>query len=539
MSVEGSHPSEILASPGSDGLLAAMPEVKRPPGADGPAAAALRVSGLAKSFGATRALRSCSFALAPGEVHAIIGENGTGKSTMVKILTGAMRPDQGSIEIAGRELPSFPHPKAAIRAGIAGVFQNVMVVGAQSVLDNLWLGTDGLIRRGVEESVRRARGAEVLGKLLASPPPLDVPAETLALSERQACAIARALLRDPNVLILDEATSALDVETRDRLFAILRRLATQGSSTIFISHRMDEIEEIGDSITVMRAGETVRTLNRGDVSSRELVRLMTGSEHLPEGKLLQPERAGVVAEPVLSARRLILTPGGDPVEVTIRPGELVGLAGLEGHGQDRFLHALAGVRPLGGEVLVAGPGGVIRVRSRSHATAHGIAYVPRDRQVEGVFETLSIRDNFALPTLSDDRRGGLISHRRSGRRLSRYIDLLSIKLSDPRHAITTLSGGNQQKVVLARWLALNPRVLLLNDPTRGIDPGAKHDLYRLLVSLTSQGIAVVMLSTDLDELLDLTHRVLVFREGTIFTEIAREGLTRDGLVASFFGRKEV
>jgi ABC-type sugar transport system ATPase subunit len=380
----------------------------------------------------------------------------------------------------------------------------------------------------------------MLRELLGSEPDLDAPAETLPLSERQACAVARALLRDPDVLILDEATSALDVATRERLFGILGRLARTGKSVVFISHRMDEVEEIGDAITVLRAGETVATVRRGESSSRELVALMTGAEHLPERRLLGDGGARIRSqgEPLLAARGLVLRPGAVPVDATIRPGELVGVAGLEGHGQERFLHALAGARPAGGDVLVSTSNGPMALRSRRQATQHGVAYLPRDRQSSGVFEALSVRDNFGLPTLPADRRAGFVSNARTGRRLADYVARLRITLADSRREITTLSGGNQQKVVLARWLAVRPRALLLNDPTRGIDPGAKHDLYELFAGLAREGVAIVMLSTDLDELLDLMDRVLVFREGEIFAELPRSGLTRNALVASFFGRRD-
>ena len=498
--------------------------------------AVLRAVDLAKAFGVTRALESASLTLEAGQVHAVIGENGSGKSTMVKLLTGVTRPDHGTIEIGGKVMAGLRSPREALDAGIVGVFQNIMVVGPQSVLDNLWLGFDGTFRRRVGDEERRTRGAEVLDELLGGSLRLDGEAGLLSLSDRQALGIARALLQRPKVLLLDEATSALDIATRDRLFAILRRLASQGASVVFISHRMDEIEEIGDRITVMRAARTVATVQRGEATTSELVRLMVGSARIREEKRLAARREKPDEVTLVEARNLVLVQSGQPINQTFRVGELVGIAGLEGQGQERFLKVLAGVRPLAGEVLVAQDSTAVRVSSRRRAESLGVAYVPRDRQNAGIFNTQSIRDNFGLPTVGRDRRFGLVSSARTSNRFAEYVASLRIMLGRDRDPISTLSGGNQQKVVVARWLAHHPKVLLLDDPTRGVDPGAKVDLYELLVDLANGGVLVIMISTDIDELIELMDRVLVFREGAVFSELSGSELDRHNLVANFFGR---
>lgn len=499
----------------------------------GETAIVLAVKELAKTYGSTQALRSCSLALKAGEVHAVVGENGSGKSTMVKIITGVTQPDDGLINIGGTVRPSFRNPRESINAGIFGIFQNMMVVPTRSVLENLWLGFDSGLTRRLTAQEQRARGAAALEELLGKVPNLDTEAGLLPLSEIQALGIVRALLREPRVLILDEATSALDIATRDRLFLILKRIVSTGTAGLFISHRMDEIEEIGDVITVMRAGETVATVERGEASTADIVTMMAGAEReAAEQSRARHEAAGHQPQPVISTRGLILSDGAPPIDQTITAGELVGVAGLEGHGQERFLQVLAGARPASGTVV---RGGETVVRSRKHGNALGIAYVPRDRQTAGIFESLSISDNFAIGTVAEDRRLGLLTRARTRVRLKEYIGSLKIRLRDPADPISTLSGGNQQKVILARWLAARPRVLLLDDPTRGIDPGAKRDLYDLLATLTASGMAVVMVSTDIDELVELTDRVLVFREGTVYSELPHDGLTRNALVASFFG----
>ncbi|MEU9451137.1 sugar ABC transporter ATP-binding protein [Streptomyces sp. NPDC048277] len=500
---------------------------------------ALEVTGLAKSFGATRALRSCSLRLLAGEVHALMGENGSGKSTLVKILTGVHAPDSGGYQVAGRAV-RLGGPAAAIAAGVMAVYQEVLVVGPRSVLENVWLGADGVFRRKISEPDKRARAAAVLGELLGEVPDLDTPVEQLSLSDRQACGIARALVREPRVLILDEATSALDVATRDRLFEAIARRKAAGMAVLFVSHRMDEVDAISDRVSVLRSGESVATLDADDATTAELVRLMTGAEHLtdiPEGGALA-HRSGPAADaPVLlRVRGLRLRPDADPVDFELRAGEMVGLAGLEGHGQDAFIKALWHGPAGEGSVARVEVGGETEIRSEQRAAAAGIGYVPRDRRGEALFGTLSVRENFSAATQDKDTRFGLLSRASALSRFAEYRSGLKVRMGRESDPITTLSGGNQQKVVIARWLARRPDVLLLNDPTRGVDIGAKRDIYALLDELTARGVAVVMLSTEVDEHIELMDRVLVFREGAHSTTLDRKALTRQSLVAAFFGR---
>jgi ABC-type sugar transport system ATPase subunit/ribose/xylose/arabinose/galactoside ABC-type transport system permease subunit len=482
-----------------------------------PPATLLRIEGVTKAFGPTVALRGCSLELRAGEVHALMGENGSGKSTLVKILSGVHRPDNGQVLVEQSPLRAS-NPRAAAAAGVATVFQEVQSVPGQSVLDNLWLGTDGMLRRhagggangaapgAAPSEGRRELAKGVLTDLLGHCPDalLSAPAGSLSLSERQAVAIGRALLRTPKVLILDEATSALDVATRMRLFAAVRRLVEGGGAVLFISHRMDEVTEIADRVTVLRSGESVATLDRAEATPGRLVELMTGGESLVQHEAL------AVAAAALGG--VVLAHDG----LTLRAGEIVGLAGLEGQGQDEYLRSL-------------------RAASGQDGTQVRVAYVARDRREESIFPPLSVRENFTAATLAADARGGLISARAAAARFAGYAARLKIRLGRDTDPITTLSGGNQQKVVIARALASEPRVLLLNDPTRGVDIGAKRDIYALLRELATSGIAIVMLSTEVDEHLELMDRVLVFRDGATAAELDGAGLTRAAIVGEFFG----
>ena len=298
---------------------------------------------------------------------------------------------------------------------------------------------------------------------------------------------------------------------------------------------MDEIEEVADRITVLRSGRSVATVDRGEATSGELVRLMSGADHLTAGAEADvPASERIRGDGVLLARGVRLRSEAPAIDFTLHAGELVGLAGLEGHGQDSFLRTLS-MGAAEGSVLRLDDGRETVIRSPAQAADNGVVYVPRDRRSESLFPSLSIRDNFAAPTLAVDRQLGVVRRTRTDARLRHYRDELAMKLTSAGLPITTLSGGNQQKVVMARWLAVDPSILLLNDPTRGVDLGAKRDLYKLLRELTDKGVGVVMLSTELDELIELMDRVLVFREGGVFAELPRQELARETLVASFFG----
>jgi ABC-type sugar transport system ATPase subunit len=496
----------------------------------------LRVSGVTKSFGATPALTDGSFELRRGEVHALVGENGSGKSTLVKVISGVHRPDRGTTEFSGEQL-RLRNPQAAQGLGIITVFQEVLVAESCSVLENVWLGSDTWASRTPLKE-KRVRAAETIEQLLGRQLDLNQRAEDLSLADRQVCCIARALVRRPKVLVLDESTAALDIATRDRLFEVVRGIAASGVGVIFITHRMDELLAIGDRLTVLRSGATVATVQQGEWSPAELIRMMTGADALADeaSEYASPidERRGAA---LLSVRGLRLKEGCEPVSLTIEAGTLIGVAGLEGQGGDDFLEALRGGSKASGDVIrTAGDDDAV-IKTPQQAADAGIVYIPRDRRLDSLVGWMSVRENFALPTLPQDRRFGWLSLRASRRRLEPYARALGIVFASDNDSIRSLSGGNQQKVVIARWLAYRPRVLILNDPTRGVSISTKRELYKVLAALVESGVAVVMLSSELDEHLELMDRVLVFREHTLSTVIERQFLSRDRLVGAFFGER--
>jgi ribose transport system ATP-binding protein len=490
---------------------------------------AIEASGVSKHFGGVQALRSASFSADFGEVHALVGENGAGKSTMIKILSAVLPPDEGTLRVKGSEV-SLASPLEARRLGVGTVFQELTLLPWMTVAENLLLGSEpkgptGLIRRGR----LAARSAEILADFgVEGIDPLDLVA-SVPLAQRQTIEIVRTLLRDPEILFLDEPTSALAEREVEWLFGLVRGLRERGRCIIFTSHRWGEVVDLADRITVFRNGESVAT--REHMDEAEAVTLMTGRTiermypELPE----LPDGADVALE-VRDLRGARV----DGVSFQLRRGEVLGVGGLAGQGQrDLFMTLFAARRSAGGEILVGGK----RVRLRNPHDAIearlGIALVPEDRKTEGLMLPLSVRDNLSLVVLSRVSRAGIVRRLLENRLVSRMVERLQIRTGRVAvQEVGTLSGGNQQKVLIGRWLLAEPDVMLLYDITRGVDVGTKHDIYQLMVELIGEGKALLFYSSDTEETAHVCHRVLIMREGRIAGELTGDEIDAERLVAA-------
>jgi ribose transport system ATP-binding protein len=491
---------------------------------------AIEGASVRKSYGGVLALDDAAFSAAPGEVHALVGENGAGKSTMIKALAGVIRPDSGRLLIGGEEV-RLRSPQDALRRGVATVFQELTLLPRMTVAENLLMGREP---RGVAGLIRRRELPGAAEELLAEHEVESVDpgelVENLPLAQQQLVEIVRAVMRRPAVLILDEPTSALAKREVDWLFGLVRRLRDDGSCVVFTSHRWSEVTDLADRITVFRNGTDVGT--REQLSEEEAVSLMTGREVStaytePESK---PEK-----EVVLEAEDLT-APGLNGVSVSLHAGEIVGIGGLEGQGQRELFHALFGLTPAGGALQIRGKS--TRLHSPRDAIRAGIAFIPQDRKAEGLLLPMTVRENLTLPILRRIAAAGLLRPAREKRIAQGMIDRLSIDARRPGQPVGTLSGGNQQKVLLGRWLLADSRILLLYDVTRGVDVATKQDIYELIAKLAADGRAILFYSSDTEEIAHLCHRVLVLREGAVAQELDGPGISAEDIIGASF-REEV
>src|SRR6185312_7727015 len=490
-----------------------------------------RMEGVSKRYGGVRALDHAELAVNAGQIHGILGENGAGKSTLIKIMSGVVAPDEGRMMLDGKEV-SFASPAAANDAGIVCVFQELSLIPHLSVADNIVISNPpkrfGMIDRRkqrvlAEEALARAGAADIHPLALVK----DLP-----LSRRQMVEIAKALARKPRILILDEATSALTATDVSRIFDVLKRLREEGLALLYISHRMHEIAELADLCTVFRNGSNVATYEAGTKSDNEVVQMMIGREYT---NVFPPKTPPAPSDrpPVIECRGLSWMNQLKDISLAVRAGEVVGLGGLDGQGQRDLLLALFGVlRGLDGDVLVEGKPVRIGDPRRAKQDAIGMALIPEDRKTEGLLLPMSVRDNLSFAALDRVSRGGVIDVAAEKSRIDEMIRLLAIRTDGTDLPAGSLSGGNQQKLVIGKWLMMAPRILLLNDPTRGIDVGTKQEMYRLLRKLADDGVAILFYSTDYDELVGCCDRVLVMYDGAIRRELVGAEITERALVSS-------
>ncbi len=490
----------------------------------------LIVEHLAKHFSGVRALTDASLEVRAGEIHALVGENGAGKSTLVRIVTGALTPDAGSVTYDGRTIDVFS-PTAARSLGIAAIHQHPTLFPDLSVAENLALGLEsaGAWTR-IDWRARRDRARTLLARVGAR---IDVDREaaSLSLPEQQLVEIARALGAQARLLILDEPTASLTPQEVDRLFALLAELRAAGTAIIYISHRLEELPRLADRVTVLRDGQTVGTREMAGVADGELIRLMVGRDV----EAIFPKREIAIGDPVLTLEGVTSHAAGvHDISFTIRRGEIVGLSGLVGAGRTELARVLFGLEPLdAGTIRLNGQS--IRPRSPEDAIARGLAYLPEDRRRHGVILDLGVDANLTLAALTAISRRGFLDHAAETSIATGLVQKLGIKTAALTTPVRNLSGGNQQKVALGRWLVQPPAVLILDEPTQGVDVGAKSEIHRLIGELAAQGMAVLMISSELIEILGMSDRIVVMRNGGVAAAIARADATPESVMAAAFG----
>jgi inositol transport system ATP-binding protein len=492
----------------------------------------LRMTAIAKRFPGVQALDNVSLEVRKGEVHGLLGENGAGKSTLLKILAGALEPDAGTIEFGGSPI-TLTKPQAALALGIVTIYQEFNLIPSMTVAENIFLGREPVSGPFVSwPAMRRATRA------LAQRYGLDLPAGKLArdlsVAQQQMVEIARALSMRSRLIIMDEPTSALSEAETQRLFAIMRDLRREGISTIFVTHRLSEVLQICDRVTVLRDG---RLSGRADITGLtidRIIRMMVGRsaaelfEPLPERtpgttilKVSGLSRRGAVDDP----RDVML----DDISFELRRGEILGIAGLIGSGRTELARCLFGADPkTAGQTVIENE--AVDIRTPEHAIVHGIGLVPEDRKQQALFLDLAVRENLSIAALQKLSRFGFVRRLAENAMVQRYRDSLNIRMASSEQSVKNLSGGNQQKVVLARWLALGPRILIVDEPTRGIDVGAKAEVHQLLHRMATSGIAIIAISSELPEILAISDRVLTMRAGRISGEVPRSKASEEALM---------
>ncbi len=493
---------------------------------------AIALEGISKSFPGVKALSDVSLSLYPGSVTALIGENGAGKSTLVKILTGIYQPDEGTISVADQEV-HFPTALAAARAGVTAIHQETVLFDELSVAENIFLGHAPRNRFGLIDWKKLNADARALLARAGADLDPTIRLRDLGIARKHLVAIARALSIDAQVVIMDEPTAALSHKEIHELYALVERLKAEGKAILFISHKFDEIFRIADRYTVFRDGAMVDEGLIADVSQDELVRLMVGRA---VGSVY-PKKDVAIGEPVLTVSGYRHPTEFEDINFELRRGEILGFYGLVGAGRSEFMQSLIGVtRPSAGAVRLDGE--VLVIRSPSEAIRAGIVYVPEERGRQGAIIGLPIFQNVTLPSLSRTSRSGFLKLANEFALAREYTSRLDLRAASLDQDVGTLSGGNQQKVVIAKWLATRPKVIILDEPTKGIDIGSKAAVHAFMSELAAQGLSVIMVSSEIPEIMGMSDRVIVMREGRIAGRFERAELTAEKLVRAAAGIQE-
>ncbi|MCY8931715.1 sugar ABC transporter ATP-binding protein [Bacillus atrophaeus] len=477
-----------------------------------------------KAFGKNQVLSGVSFNLKPGEVHALMGENGAGKSTLMNLLTGLHGLDKGSIRINGKET-YFCNPKEAEQNGIAFIHQELNIWPEMTVLENLFIGKEMTSKLGILNTKKMKALAKKQFEKLSVSLSLDQEAGKCSVGQQQMIEIAKALMTKAEVIIMDEPTAALTEREINKLFEVIASLKKDGVSIVYISHRMEEIFSICDRITIMRDGKTVDTTNISETSFDEVVKKMVGRELTDR----YPKRRPELGDIVLEVRDASKKGSFEHVSFHVRSGEIVGVSGLMGAGRTEIMRALFGIDRLdSGEIWLAGK--KTNIKNPNDAVKKGLGFITENRKDEGLLLDTSIRENIALPSLTSFSPKGVIDQKREASFVELLINRLTIKTASPETHARNLSGGNQQKVVIAKWIGIGPKVLILDEPTRGVDVGAKREIYTLMNELTDRGVAIIMVSSELPEIIGMSDRIIVVHEGKISGEVASREATQERIM---------
>lgn len=487
------------------------------------------LEGVSRYFGGITALKDVDFSCRKGTIHAVLGENGAGKSTLIKIMSGVLPPSEGRILHEGRHV-SFASPAEATAEGTVCIFQELSLVPDLSVADNIFIDIPPRRFGLIDRRTQRRHAEALLARINCEDVNPDALVRELSLSRRQMVEIAKAIGKDPKLLILDEATSALTSKDVETVYRLLMDLRERDVACLFISHRMHEVDALCDTLSVFRNGQHIETFRKGERSEAEIVRLMIGRDIEAQ---FPPKPARVAREPVLKVENLRWEGRLKDVSLKVAPGEIVGLGGLDGQGQTELLLALFGVlKGVAGRIELGGKSFAPSSPAAAKSNSTSLALVPEDRKTEGLMLTLPIRDNLLAASYRQVSTGPFINRTRAEDAIAAAVKKLQIKIGNASDKAGTLSGGNQQKVVIAKWLMVDPDVILLNDPTRGIDVGTKQEIYRLMRELADAGKAIVFYSTDYAELIGCCDRVSILYDGRVVRELEGAALTEEAIVSA-------
>ncbi len=493
------------------------------------------LSHISKSFVGVRVLEDVSFDVRPGEVHALLGENGAGKSTLIKIMAGVHAPDSGEIHVDGAAA-RFANPGQAVKAGIAIVYQELLLFPELTVAENIFINhAPRLSWGGLDWSAMRARARQLLDELDSHHLDVDAKVATLSVANRQRVEIAKALSQNARVVVMDEPTASLAEADVKQLMAIVHGLRARGVGIVYVTHKLPEVFALADRVTVLRDGKHVATKPITEVNERNLVSMMVGRSI----DQLFPKAEAKLGDPLLELRHVSCGRMVRDISFTLRSGEILGVAGLVGSGRTELALTIFGLTPAeSGEILIAGK--PVKIASPRAARNLGVGYVPEDRGLQGLIRPQTIAENIALTVLDKLARWFIVDQRKEGNLARDFISKLGIRAQGPNQAARQLSGGNQQKVVLAKWLAAEPRILIMDEPTRGIDVGAKSEIHALMSRLAQNGLAILMISSELPEVLGMSDRILVMNGGRIVGEIDRADATSETVgVAMTMAQREV